>query len=202
MSYPYWPNDLPGPATDLGYSPQDVRVSFEPDIGAPIDRPRATGAPYVLAPTWTLEGSQIASFATFFDVTLAKGTQTFCMRDPINQTPRRCRFLGGTYQRQFLLKSVARISAQMMILPGDPWFAPYVPTGSSRVPDFVADYAGAVFGVEGLSKPASAVTAISGNYLVERTTTTQVTTAQETLEAGDIPATAPSGTTKIIGFAL
>jgi hypothetical protein len=202
MSFPSWPSALPAPAPGLGYSPQDVGVSFEPDIGAPIDRPRTTGTPYVLTPTWTFEGAQITSFATFFDVTLVKGTQTFCMRDPIDLAPRRCRFLRGAYQREFLLRDLARVSAQMMILPGDPWFAPYVPTGSSRVPDFVADYASSVFGVEGLSKPASAVTAISGDYLVERTTTTQVTTAQETLEAGDIPATAPSGTTKIIGFAL
>lgn len=200
-SFPYWPETLPGPAPGLDYSPQDVRVSFEPDVGEPISRPKTTGAPYIINPVWTLQGAQIDRFTEFHSKTLARGSLQFCMRDPVNDVPRLCRFVGGAYKRQFITRTLARVSAQVMILPGPPWFAPYVPQGVSRVPDFVADYAGSVFGIEGKTVAASAIAALAGTYLVERTTTSAVTTAQEVLEAGDIPATAPANTTRIIGFA-
>lgn len=201
MSVNYWPVSLPqGPAPGFDFSPQDVLTTFDPVVGTPLSRPRTTASPFMTEMEWLLQDDQIATFHTFFHTTLAQGSQTFVMRDVTNCDVRWWRFL-GPYSRSILTRAQARVRARVMMLPGTPWFADYVPAGVSRVPYFVADYANAVYGIDGETVAAADLLTIAGTYLVERTTTTAVTTATETLVATDIPATAPGTTTKIIGFA-
>lgn len=199
---PFWPDTLKG---GLGYglpfSPVDVRAQFEPDLGEPISRPRTTGAPFIAQPTFTLQDDEIGVFEDFYADDLKQGSLSFAYRDVITGNVRLWKFM-GVYSRQYLTKRVATVSASIMQLPGVPWFAPYVPEGRSTVPYFVADYANSVFGIDGLLVAASALPAIEGSYIVERTTTALITRGVETLTAGDIPATAPAGTTKIVGYLI
>lgn len=181
----------------------------------------------MLEAEWFMTNGQISTFEDFFAKTLGQGSQRFAYRDVISGTVRMWRFT-SPYKRQFLLKSIARVKATIMMLPGVPWFAPYAKSGLSTVPAFVADYENNVFGVDGKRTPASAVTNVSGTYLVQRTTRTVVlldaggnvlttdgevieasvfpggpiSLAEETLVAGDITASPPPETLRIIGWPI
>lgn len=202
MTIPYWPETLPvGPATGLDFSPVDVRATFEADIGEPISRPRSTGAPFMANMTFTLQGAQIATFEAFYATTLGQGAQRFAMREVISGDLRMWRFMGG-YSRRFPIKTVAIVQAQLMMLPGVPWFAPYARAGLSTVPYFVADYANGVYGIDGLRVTAADMPTVGGTYLVRRTTTATITEGQEVLNPGDITEAQPAGTTSIVGYSL
>lgn len=201
MSVPFWPETLPGPSTGLDLSPQDVRAMFETEVGEPIGRPRTTGAPFIAEMQWKLIGNQIATFEAFYASNLGQGSQRFAMREVISGALRMWRFM-TPYKRQFPVKHVARVQATLMLLPGIPWFAPYVRAGLATVPDFVADYAGEVYGIDGLRKTAADLPDIAGTFLVRRVTTTKTTLGQEVLTAGDITEAQPSGTLSIVGYPL
>ena len=198
----YWPTTLPQDMVgNLNVVSQDVNHRFETEIGAPIERPKVTGQPYQLDPQWMLEDDQITTFRDFFVRTLANGSKQFALRLPYDEEDVRfVRFLGGSFARSVIRKDLQRVQTQMLVLPGTPWFAPYVPKGLSRIPDFIADYANGVYGIQGASSTASALEAIAGDYLVETEGNGRVTRETRTLVAGDITAAAPAGVTQILGY--
>lgn len=200
MTIPYWPDTLPGPLLGLDLSPVDVKATFEADVGEPISRPRTTGAPFIAQASWIFQDAGITAFDTFYATTLAQGSVRFAMRSPHDDVVRMWRFLEG-YRRTFPLKTIASVQAKLMMLPGVPWFAPYVPTDASTVPAFVADYENAIYGIDGVRVAASALPAIEGTFDVTRTVLGAPTTVEDdVITAGEIPATAPVNTTLIVGF--
>ena len=149
MNIPFWPDILPGPLRDLDLSPVDVKASFEADVGEPISRPRTTGAPFTAAARFVLVGDQIKAFEDFYATTLGQGSTRFAMRDVTTGDLRMWRFTKA-YSRQFPTKMRAVVGAELMRLPGVPWFAPYVPVGSAAVPSYVADFANGIYGKSGI----------------------------------------------------
>lgn len=204
MAVPYWPESLPQmPERDMSDGIEDVRQTFQPDIGSGISRPKATAARRFLSLEFILASNQIADFTSFYEDTLTQGTKRFIWRDPIDGLPYWWRFpvgQGEAFKRRFMLKTLASISLRLARETASVWFASYIPDNVSRAPYFVADYDNAVYGIDGETVPASDLPSIAGTYWVERYTTTGITQAEETLVAGDIPASAPAGTTKIVGF--
>lgn len=195
----YWPEGLPqSPETGMDMSPVGVLAEFAPDVGASIARPRTTGAPMIAEMSWVFEDGQIADFSEWFK-SLGQGAQKFAMRDVPMDAVRLWRFM-SPYRMRFLLKGRARVSARVMMLPGEPWFAPYNREGLSSVPSFVADYENGIYGIDGVKGVASDMPNIAGTFLVRRTKTWQVTFGQETLTAGDITQAQPPLTLRIEGF--
>lgn len=202
MTVLYWPDALPNRMlTGLEYAPQDVGATFDPSVGEPISRPRTTSAAFRVEVEWVFDGDQIAAFEDFYAVTLGQGSERFALRDPITSKLKLWRF-DGAYQRQFPLKTRARVQASLLLLPSEPWFAPYGRDCLSTVPAFVADYANSVYGISGRRTVAADLPAIEGTYLVRRTTTSAITMGKEILAAGDITQSRPSGTVSIVGYPL
>lgn len=204
MTVAYWPTDIPQ-AVVASYSggSRDLRTSFE-TVGPPITRPRTTGSVDVFSITSVpMKSAEFERFKTWVQSALSGGALRFCRRDPLSGVPRMWKIVSGDNLYQVALAGSQRVQITMTLirLPGTLWFAPYVPEGSSRVPDFVADYAEGVYGIEGKKVAASALEDIAGDYFTVTTDAAAVTRKTETLTAGDIPATAPAGVTSIIGFA-
>lgn len=212
MTPKFWPMTLPQyPTPDLADGIENVRRSFPSDAGPGISRPKITTAmrPYRLE--FYLEEDQIDDFDGFYEDALAQGTKQFIWRDPISDDPYWWKFpvdQGRTFSRRFVTKKQAFVSFVLLRLTAPVWFSDYIPAGVSRVPYFVADYGSGgasgsgtpVYGIDGETVPASELPSIAGTYFVERHTTTAITRQVETLVAGDVPATAPADTNKIIGF--
>lgn len=202
MAVAYWPPSMPFKPLAGTYSEQrqDALARFQPDLGVDITRPRTTAVvalvSYTTLPVTRAVGDE---FLAWYDETLRQGSVEFAWREPRSNRLYMWKFTappelvdtGGVKDR---------FTVSLIRLPSVPWFAPYVPDDSAVVPSFVADYENAVYGIDGEPVAAADLTAIAGTYLVERTTTTEVTTGVETLIAGDIPASAPVGTTMILGF--
>ncbi|KRS17534.1 hypothetical protein XM52_13745 [Roseovarius indicus] len=170
-----------------------------------MERPLTTAAPEVFNVTFrVLTLDQYATFKTWYETDLRFGVNRFIFRDPLVRRPVWFKMLGGDppFQVSASGGKYVNLQARLMRLPGVPWFSDYIPSGVCRVPYFVADYAEGVYGIDGQTVAASALPTIAGTYWVQRTTTTSITEAQETLVATDIPATAPAGTTKILGFEI
>ena len=205
MSLAYWPTSLPQkPLTSYSGGFMDNRASFQGDIGAPMERPLTTGVPEVFDVSFrVLTREQYAIFKEWYKTDLNHGINRFIFRDPLTQEPVWFKILKGSppYQANASGEQYVSLSAKMMLIPGKPWFADYIPACVCRAPYFVADYEGGVFGINGKTVAASALPSIAGTYWVQRTTTTAITEALEELEATDIPASAPGTTTKILGFA-
>lgn len=207
MSVAFWPTSLPvRPLTNYSGGFVDDRASFSTDQGEPIERPLTTDAPEVYDVTLrVLSKAQYAIFKAWFKDDLRRGPKRFIFRDPVTDNPVWCKMIKGNPPYQIMPASGGQylgVRFQMMLLPGTPWFADYIPADSCRVPYFVADYGEGVYGIDGQTVAASALPTIAGTYWVQRTTTTAITEAQETLVATDIPASAPAGTTKILGFEI
>lgn len=205
MAVAFWPTSLPQipQARSFRGGPQDNRVAFQPMAGVPITRPRTTGmVKQITAVFRQLTWSQFETFEGFVATDINQGSSSFIWRHPVGGDPRWWRLAGGEtlYQEEHLENGRVNVSLALYLQPAIPWFADYIPAGVSRVPYFVADYANGVYGIDGKTVAASALTTIAGTFWVQRTTTTEITEAQETLIATDIPASAPGTTTKIIGF--
>jgi hypothetical protein len=200
---PYWPTSLPQSILmPHSEAVADTRAVFETAAG-PIARRRLTGSPVNTAfATAPMTREQYATFEAWVDDDLAGGAKSFCRRDPVTGDPRMWKMLGGDnlYQARLTGGRKVQVSFSAVRLPSIPWFADYVPDCVSRVPDFVADYANDVYGVQGEKVAASALPDIEGEYLTVTTNASSVVRTVETLTAGDIPATAPAGVTSIIGF--
>lgn len=204
---PFWPLELRQCAMRQGQQGTRVgyRHAFEPERGEPIMRPRGTGSLERFALSLPpMSPAQFDVFDAWFQSDLGQGSARFIWRHPITRSVRWFKMVPGARGYDMVPWASGRVLVgfEVLVLPGTPWFADYVPAGVSRVPYFVADYGEGVYGIDGSPVPASDLPGIAGTYLVERTTTTAVTSAVETLVATDIPATAPAGTTKIIGFAI
>lgn len=203
MTYPSWPTDLPqSPLIGYEAGPADVRAAFTPDVGEEILRPRTTGAIHEATASFILQGAEIASFETFFATTLKQGSLRFAMREPSTDDVRIWKVAGGqTYRKRYLLSDIVSIELQLIRLPAIPWFAPYVPASVSTVPAFVADYANDIYGIDGVKTAASAMPTIEGTFDVTRTVLgVPATVEDDVITAGEIPATAPTNTTLIVGF--
>lgn len=202
---PYWPTSLPQrPSIRFTGGPQDNRVSFSPDYGMPIERPKGSDAPEIYDVGYEVfDLEDYAVFKAWFKDDLASGTKRFAWRHPIGDSVALWRIVSQDPPYTVTAASGGQfvsLTMRIMRVPGEPWFVDYVPSDTSRVPDFVADYDNDVYGVQGEKVAASALPDIEGEYLTVTTNATSVVRTVETLTAGDIPATAPAGVTSIIGF--
>lgn len=198
-----WPDTLPLRPSGRQFSEtaQDSRAIFEPDVGPAITRPRITEQIVMQEVVFPpVETALVETLRTFYGTTLKQGSLPFIWRDPVTQEVRRYKMMGlprvggaGSLHVQ--------ISIQLMRLPGEVWFAEYVPPGTVRLPVWVADYGGSVFGVNGVKGVVGDLAAVSGTFDVweKRTDGTQSFTSRA--YSGDIPTTAPSGVDWLAGFA-
>lgn len=200
----YWPFDgrfSSRPTADSTGGPIDQTARFAPDTGPDITRRRTTAVVEawqmgVIFPT----AERVAAFETWFHDTLKSGTLPFSWRHPSNRGVRRFLFAPASYSLAFQGPNWARASFSVQILPGVPWFAPYVPEGGARVPDWVADYEAGKYWINGVPVAASGLAAISGNYVIAERLGPYTTAQRLVTYAGDVPQTAPSGVSWIAGF--
>ncbi len=205
---PYWPTNVPDCPERYRATggPVEARASFQPERGPEITRPATTArweewqvpmSPFTVA--------EFNTFETWFDTTLARGSKAFAWRHPVTGVIGLWRFKIGQrpYEVAQTAKGYVLVSFSALRQPGTPWWSPYVRPGENRVPYAVADYAGSVFGVAGLRTAASAVAAVAGAYDVYTTATPSGVVTEElahVVVAGDIPATAPGGVSRIVAF--
>ena len=206
MTLRYWPTSLPQRPMRNGLNGGRLGNlhAFQPERGPDITRPIGTGSSEQFGLSLPpLSSQDFKVFDDWYQGTLGQGSHSFIWRHPFTLAVRWCKFdvSGG---RGYSLAPWGRrkvvVGFQIFVQPAIPWFADYIPAGVSRVPYFVADYANGVYGIDGKTVAASALPTIAGTFWVQRTTTTEITEAQETLVAAEIPASAPGTTTKIIGF--
>ncbi|MCC5960539.1 MAG: hypothetical protein JJU08_14500 [Rhodobacteraceae bacterium] len=197
-----WPfSDPLSPLVQSTAAPVDQLVSFQPDIGPAISRPRTTAR----LELWSLQVrlhsfEQLKDFEAWFDNQLAFGALPFLWLHPTEKTLKRFRFETGTYDESFTRAGRVFISMRLMMLPGALWFASYVPKGMLRIPDFVADYAADRYWIGQQEVAASDLDQISGSYLVVQQQTSGDQQSTDVTYAGDVPQTAPVGVDWIAGF--
>lgn len=199
MKYWLWDDVTPNLSATGG--PVDQSVSFQPDIGVPISRPRTTGrieSWNIPVTFWTRD--KFAAFEEWFHADLKGGVLPFVWRHPSSGAVRKFRLIPATYQSSYPGGEWVQVSLTAMILPGRVWFAPYVPDGSSRVPDFVADYQANRFWIGQTEVTAAALAGISGNYLVLSQLLTYTQVFSTATYAGNVPQAAPLNTDWIAGF--
>lgn len=83
---PNWPASLPQKPDYGGWTlaPQSNMASFEPEVGPPITRRRASSINDIYEAKFTLRSdAQRAAFLTFFYADLVDGTLPFTLADPI-----------------------------------------------------------------------------------------------------------------------
>lgn len=187
--------------------PQDNRVSFEPEVGDPIERPRTTG--YAETFSIALPSMTVATyeaFETWFRSETKGGALPFVFRHPITTAVVRARIVKG--QPPFTAQRAGsnRVSVQtsIMTLPGTPWWAPYVRDGAAQLPAFVADYENSVYGIADGKVPASDLPSISGTFDLYTTNTSDIETLQAShlVTAGDITEAQPGGVNRYVGFSV
>lgn len=200
LARPLWPL-----VTSTG-GPIDARVSFQPEVGPPITRRRFTARIEEWQMAVVIESrADLAVFEQWFDDETEAGALPFVWRHPVRRDVTRWKFTGedSPYEKAFLSTDIVRVSFAAIMLPGIPWFAAYVPEYTVRLPAFVADYDAGVFGIGGETVPASEMPGIAGTFDVWTTDDQGVTVVAEgaTVTAGDVPASAPGGVDRIVGFA-
>jgi hypothetical protein len=208
---PIWPATLPQGISRNGasFGPMPGRAVFQPERGPNIER-RATTAETMAwaAVVPQLRTAQVEIFRAWFDVRLGGGVSPFAMRDPVTSEAWRWKIVGGEREYDVTPRgaNLYDLSFQLHRLPGPPWWQPYVSaTGDLRLPFVVADYANAVFGVDLVRTPAASVAAVTGTFDVHTTATPSgVVTVQpaEVVSAGEIPASAPVGVSRIVAYPL
>jgi hypothetical protein len=101
MTYPTWPPGLPTAIeiNGLTETPIDQWIEMNVDTGSPKRRLRFTGLMANLKGKMTMSTAQLAQFDTFFNSTLAYGSQPFQWIRPST---------GGTVVMRFLSQSPAR----------------------------------------------------------------------------------------------
>jgi hypothetical protein len=200
----YWPFDDEfsfRPTGDSTGGPLDQTAAFQPDTGPDITRRRTTAR----VEAWQLGVilpalSRLPVFEQWFDSNLQGGVLPFSWRHPSTRAVRRFQFSPRTYSVGYLGGDWVRLSFSCQILPGVPWFAPYVPDNSARVPDWVADYAAGKYWVAGAEVAATGLAAVSGTYVVQDRLGPHTTVKRLTTYAGNVPQTAPAGVTWSAGF--
>lgn len=182
----------------------DGRVSFQPDVGPAIMRRRITATIKMWAITLVpLTQDQFQLFEAFVRDDLSGGVLPFVFRAPGSGAVARFQFMasGDPYTHRRATAGREIVSFDLMQLPGALWFAPYVPKGMLRIPDFVADYAADKYWIGQQAVAASDLGQISGTYLVVQQDTSGDQTTSTVSYAGDVPQAAPIGVDWIAGFA-
>ena len=182
----------------------DFRAAFQPTAGAPIARPRGTGAIKQVNLPVLISSAQETAFETWFKDEIALGATRFVLRLKPGSQVGWYIFAADTTPYQFGYEDFPhiRLSCALVRYAQTPWFADYVIAGESRTPAWVADYDGGVYGIGADKVAASALPTIAGSYYVTRITTGGASSTNETLTAGDITSTQPVGTLTIIGYDL
>lgn len=207
-----WPSEIKmAPQVgSWGGGPRDERAAFQPESGPPIMRRRVTGKTAEFSVTFPgLSAAQVNAFEDWFDADIGGGVLPFLFRDPVRCDVARWIIPAGNSQ-PYSIALVGRdhidLSMTMLRMPGNAAVAPYVVVqadGSLRAPYVVADYDAGVFLIDGVGVPASSVAAIAGTYDVLTVSDLGVEAWElaHTVLAGDIPATAPVGVSRIVAFA-
>jgi len=200
----YWPFDDEfsfRPTADSTGGPLDQTAAFQPEQGPDITRRRTTAR----VEAWQLGvilpvKSRLLVFENWFDNILRAGTLPFAWRHPSTRVVKRFQFSPRTYSVGYPGGEWVRLSFACQILPGAPWYAPYVPDNSARVPDWVADYTADKYWINGVEVAATALAGISGTYVVADRLGLYTTTTRLAVYAGNVPQTAPSGVAWSAGF--
>lgn len=198
-----WPLETPFYA-DLDSTGEivDPRVMRQPEFGPPISRLKADA----LMEVWSLRFT-FPSFAvsnTFHDwhrSTLKFGALSYIWRHPQTGGVTRWKMLDAP-QRAFSGAQWSKVSFSAMRMPGDVWYADYVPRPYVRLPYFVADYENGVYGVDSAAGPSSLLTAVTGTYEVWTRLTNGTQTFSSMTFASGVPTTAPTGVLSYAGFVL
>lgn len=206
---PVWPASLPQTPRRGSFQggPRDERAAFTPDVGPDILRGQVTAETGLFEAVFpALDPAQVTTFETFARVTLARGTAQFAWRDPVTGLAFAWRIARGERLYDLAPRGarLTDVSLRLVRMPGPPWWQPYATPGDVlRLPFVVADYAAGVFGVDLSRVPAAAVADVSGTFDLFTTDTDGLTGVlpAEVVTAGDIPATAPSGIARIVGYA-
>jgi len=144
MSDAEWPASLPiAPVANMQGGPIFSRISFEPDVGPPIERRRSTASVSTYAVTLTpFTRAQLDILEAWFAGELEGGTRRFVWRNPITKKLGYWKILPGDpdFQVAPIDDNLVRISFKAMLLPSVPWFAAYVPEGTAIVPSLVLDF--------------------------------------------------------------
>jgi hypothetical protein len=96
-----WPSTIPQRPDYGGWDvrPQKNTIAFEPEIGPPITRRRASAANIIADAKFTLRtDAQRADWITFFHTTLVDGSLDFTWNDPITGVSSTWKIMGGEYR--------------------------------------------------------------------------------------------------------
>jgi len=198
-----WPLTKPFyPALDAeGRDVQAVR-RFEPDVGPPIERPSSLATLEAWSMTAHLKSrDDYATFMAWWRDDLARGTLPFVWRHPRSRAVGKWKFTGPPSHRQTGAERV-QVSFDCLLLPGSVWFADYVPQPYARIPAWVADYDGGVYGVGDARGVVGDLAAVSGTYEVWQKNSDGTHEFKSVTYAANIPATAPAGVDWLVGFDL
>ncbi len=119
MATPRWPVTLPQRPVIGGWSrtPQDNRVVFQPDVGPPIVRRRATVRAHDYEATFpTLTDAHLVTFDAFFETDLADGSLHYLWIDPVNGTDYKWRVVSHTVVS--IGAGQNRLTMKLIRLPG------------------------------------------------------------------------------------
>ena len=180
----------------------DNLATFTPSVGPPITRRRATAR----VEQWEMQVllnsfEQLTEFETWFRTDLKDGALPFVWRKPATDEVTKWKISPGSYDKRFRGGGFVGLSFTALLLPNTLWYAPYVPDNTVNLPLWVADYGEDVYGVGEEKGAASTLSAVSGTFLVwERTTSGNNVFYQDTF-SGDVPQTAPTGVSWLVGFA-
>ncbi len=119
MVTPVWPVTLPQKPVVGGWSrtPQDNRVVFQPDVGPPIVRRRATVRAHNYEATFpVITDAQLVIFDAFFETDLADGSLHYLWFDPVSGTDHKWRIV--SYTVDAIGAAQHRLTMQVIRLPG------------------------------------------------------------------------------------
>lgn len=182
-------------------APLDGLHAFETDVGAPLQRRKSTA----VTERWSLgvlieRDEDLAAFEDWWAGEVAQGAMPFIWRHPVTQAVRWWR-MPSQYRKAHFGAGRSIISFEALMLPGVPWFAPYVPEPYVRVPLWVADYENGIFGVDGKRGVAADLAGVSGDFEVWRRMASGSQSFHAASYDGDIPLSAPTGVLSMAGFA-
>lgn len=164
-----WPAGVPWcpePRSARG-GPVENRRSFATDSGLPIERPRHTA----MIERWSvhlalMSQAQAEDLRQWFATVAGFGAAPFLWRHPLSGAVGRWRIAQDSVplDHEEVLRDRVRVSMVVIRLPGTPWFAPYVPDGTVRLPLWVADYDAGKYWVAGVPVAAGDLDQIAGSY--------------------------------------
>ena len=182
-------------------APVDNLASFQPDVGPPTTRRRATSRVEQWEMSVLLKSfEQLTEFETWFRDDLKDGALPFVWRKPATDEVTKWRFSPASYDKRFRGAGFVGLSFTALLLPNKLWFAPYVPENTVRLPAWVADYADGVYGVGDEKGAASTLSSVSGTFLVWERTTSGGNVFYQDSFSGNVPQTAPTGVSWLVGF--